>query len=163
MNQINSVFIHLAMVRRLRFRHHMQCLLFLWSLSFLAFLPDLVGFCFYFSFWIFCHLPILISCPLIDLRRSSVILELCFDCLLFPAELESAGFFFAWFFDAGGCLGLLNLAQCCASLAIIEVFDIFIYFFDKFFLVNRMKSFVFYIANCRNIFIDFVHNFSSDS
>ena len=102
MNQINSVFIHLAMVRRLRFRHHMQCLLFLWSLSFLAFLPDLVGFCFYFSFWIFCHLPILISCPLIDLRRSSVILELCFDCLLFPAELESAGFFFAWFFDAGG-------------------------------------------------------------
>ena len=62
-----------------------------------------------------------------------------------------------------GCLGLLNLAQCCASLAIIEVFDIFIYFFDKFFLVNRMKSFVFYIANCRNIFIDFVHNFSSDS
>ena len=32
------------------------------------------------------------------------------------------------------------MAQCCASLAIIEVFDIFIYFFDKFFLVN--KSFI---------------------
>ena len=67
-------------------------------------------------------------------------------------------FEFEGFFSRG-----LNLAQCCAFLAIIEVFDIFIYFFDKFFLVNRMKSFVFYIANCRNIFIDFAHNFSSDS